>query len=237
MEEDNNHSRTYIVIAAYNEEKSLPKVIETLVNHGYTNIVAVDDGSTDHTIRVSRAKADVLDANIHLLTHIVNRGQGAALKTGIDFAIDQDAQVVVTFDADGQHDAKEIASLVKPVLAGKADVVLGSRFIGKKTKVPKFKRMVLKGGILFTWLFSGKRLTDTHNGFRALSRKAAQQIEIKQDRMEHASEIIDEICRKNISFKEVPVTIAYTDYSRKKGQSSFNSIKIATKLVLRKLIK
>ncbi len=234
----NQAGSTFIVIAAYNEEKSLPKVIETLVQEGYKNIIAVDDGSTDYTIATSKAKAATLDANIHILKHVINRGQGASLKTGIDYAVEQGANVIVTFDADGQHSAKEIKDIIQPVHSGEVDMALGSRFIGsKKTNVPRFKKMVLKGGILFTWMFSGTKLTDTHNGFRAFSRKAAQQIQIRQDRMEHASEIIDEICKKNISFKEVPVTITYSEYSRKKGQSSFNSLKIASKLILRKLIK
>lgn len=226
----------FIVIAAYNEEKSIGNVVGRLAKEGYENVVVVNDGSSDETLRVLEQCAEKY-SSLRVLSHLLNRGQGAALKTGIDFAVEQGADIIVTFDADGQHNPKEISQLIAPIKKGEVEVVLGSRFLEKKSNIPLFKRAVLKGGILFTWLFSGKKLTDTHNGFRALSRKAAKQIQIRQDRMEHASEIIDEICRKNIPFKEVPVTIIYSDYARQKGQSALNSVKIATKLILRRMMR
>ena len=229
--------KPFIVIAAYNEEKSIGNVLEGLAREGYPNVVVVDDGSSDATQNVVRETAHRLNIPVHLITHIVNRGQGAALKTGIDYAVHQGADIIVTFDADGQHNPKEIAPLIAPIQKKEVAVTLGSRFLQKKSSVPIIKRVVLKGGILFTWIFSGMKLTDTHNGFRALSRAAAEQIQIRQDRMEHASEIIDEICRKKIPFKEVPVTITYSAYARHKGQSPLNSVKIATKLILRRMIR
>lgn len=228
--------KPFIVIAAYNEEKSIGNVVGRLTKEGYENVVVVNDGSSDGTLRVLEQCAEKY-SSLRVLSHLINRGQGAALKTGIDCAVEQGADIIVTFDADGQHDPKEISQLIAPIKKGEVEAVLGSRFLGKKSNIPLFKRAVLKGGILFTWLFSGKKLTDTHNGFRALSRKAAQQIQIRQDRMEHASEIIDEICKKNILFKEVPVTIIYSDYARQKGQSALNSVKIATKLILRRMMR
>ncbi len=229
-------NNTYVVIAAYNEEKSINTVVQGLVAAGYQNIVVVNDGSTDRTQQVLEDYAQK-QPTLHVLSHVMNRGQGAALKTGIDHALCQDADIIITFDADGQHDPKEIARLIAPIQKKEVSVTLGSRFLNKKSHVPMVKRMVLKGGILFTLFFSGKKLTDTHNGFRAFSRKAAEQIQIRQDRMEHASEIIDEICRKNISFREVPVTIRYSVYARRKGQSALNSVKIATKLILRRMMR
>lgn len=229
--------KPFIVIAAYNEEKSIGNVLEGLAREGYTEVVVVDDGSSDATRQVVQETVHRLNMPTRLVSHVVNRGQGAALKTGIDYALNQGADIIVTFDADGQHNPKEIAQLVAPIQKKEVAVTLGSRFLQKKSSIPVVKRAVLKGGILFTWIFSGKKLTDTHNGFRALSRKAAEQIQIRQDRMEHASEIIDEICRKNIPFKEVPVTITYSAYARHKGQSALNSVKIATKLILRRMIR
>ena len=234
--------KPFIVIAAYNEEKSIGTVLERLIKEGYENIVVTNDSSTDNTCAVLEHCAEKYPC-VRILSHLINRGQGAALKTGIDHAVEQGAEIIVTFDADGQHNPKEIRQLIAPIVNGDVDVVLGSRFLAKngeqskKSDIPAFKRAVLKGGILFTWLFSGKKLTDTHNGFRALSRKAAQQIQIRQDRMEHASEIIDEICKKNIPFTEVPVTITYSNYARQKGQSGLNSVKIAAKLILRRMMR
>jgi len=221
----------YIVIAAYNEEKSIVNVIKSLKKEGYHNIIVVDDGSKDKTYELCQKEG------VYVIYHIINRGQGAALKTGIDYALLKGADILVTFDADGQHRADEIKKLVQPVEEGEVDVALGSRFLDSETKVPFFKKLILKGGIIFTWIFSGIRLTDTHNGFRAFSRKAAQQIEITQDRFEHASEIIDEIARKKIRFKEVPVTIVYSKYAKAKGQSIFNSIMIAFKLLYSRIVR
>lgn len=221
----------FIVIPAYNEEKSIAGVIGSLAEEGYSNVIVVDDGSKDST----SAAAERTCATV--LRHIINRGQGAALQTGISHALEEGAEIIVTFDADGQHDAKEIKNLTAPIRKNEADAVLGSRFLsGNTSNIPVLKKIILKGGVVFTWIFSGKKLTDTHNGFRAFSRKAAQGIAIKHDGMEHASEIIDQICRKKISFREVPVTIKYSDYSRKKGQSAFNSFRIVFRLLMRKLM-
>lgn len=223
--------KVFVVIAAYNEEKKIAEVISSLKKNNYHSIVVVDDGSEDKTYEICKKQG------VFALRHIINRGQGAALKTGIDFALEKGADIIVTFDADGQFKAEEIKRLTAPIERGEVDVCLGSRFLDKKTKVPFFKKLTLKGGILFTWLFSGIKLSDTHNGFRAFSRSAAQKIQITQDRFEHASEIIDEIAKKKIRFKEIPVTILYTKYSMAKGQSILNSIKIALKMIAGKLMR
>ena len=217
--------KIFIVIPAYNEKNSISHVVDGLLREGYKDIVVVDDCSTDSTARVAEKAGAVV------LRHIINRGQGAALRTGMDYAIMKGADIIINFDADGQHNPKEVKDLVRPIIKKESDVALGSRFLKKGSNIPLAKKIVLKLGVLFTFIFSGIWLTDTHNGFRALSRKAAQMIEIKQDRMEHASEIIDQIKRKRIKYTEVPVTIMYTPYSVKKGQSALNSIRIAWRLV------
>jgi len=221
--------KIFVVIAAYNEEKKIAEVVNSLKKNHYNNIVVVDDGSEDKTYEISKREG------IYALKHSINRGQGAALKTGIDFALEEGADIIVTFDADGQHKAEEIKRLTSPIEKGEVEATLGSRFLDNKTKVPTMKKLTLKAGILFTRIFSGIKLTDTHNGFRAFSRSAAEKIQITQDRMEHASEIIDEIAKKHIKFREVPVTIIYSEYAKAKGQSIFNSIKIVAKLVIGKL--
>ena len=222
--------KIYIVIAAYNEKGSIARVIDDLHKHGYKNIIVVDDGSKDNTTQIAERK------KVMVLQHILNRGQGAALKTGIDYAVQQGADIIITFDADGQHQAKEIKNLIKPVTSGKAEIALGSRFIDHKSDMPLSRVILLKGSVLVQRLFYGLKLTDAHNGFRAFSRKAAQKIEITADRMDHASQIINEIARKKISYKEVPVTILYTKYSMEKGVGSFSqAIKVLWKMILDKL--
>jgi glycosyltransferase involved in cell wall biosynthesis len=223
-------SRVWVVVAAYNEERRLGDTLRGLCAV-CSNVVVVDDGSADGTERVALAHP------VWVLRHVVNCGQGAALQTGIDFAVGRGAEVVVTFDADGQHAADEIARLVEPVLRGRVEVALGSRFLGRAVGMPFMRRLVLKGGVLFTRVFSRVQVTDAHNGFRALSRRAAQAIRITQNRMAHASEILDQIRQEGLSYCEVPVTIRYTAETMAKGQNSWNSLKIVGQLVLGRIIR
>ncbi len=220
----------WIVIAAYQEERRLAATLEAVLSH-FPNVVVVDDGSRDNTSEVA------LGQDVWVLRHVINCGQGAALQTGIDFALARGAEVIVTFDADGQHCPEEVGRLVAKVRSGEYDVALGSRFLGQTVGMPWGRWLVLKLGVLFTRVFSGIRVTDTHNGLRALSRKAAQQIRITQNRMAHASEILDQIRERGLRFCEVPVTIRYSQETMTKGQSSWNALRIVGELVLGRMVK
>ncbi len=226
-----NKPKVFIVIPAYNEEKTLAKVILELKQEGFDNIVIVDDGSSDNTYSLA------LQNNVFVLKHLVNLGQGAALRTGIAFALTQDPDVIVTFDADGQHQASDIHKLIKPVLSGKVDVALGSRFCKGAVveNIPFSRKLFLKLGVVFTRMVSGIKISDTHNGLRALSPKAAKKIKITINGMAHASEILDEISKNKLKYVEVPVRIRYTEHSLKKGQSTFNAFKIALTVIIKKL--
>jgi glycosyltransferase involved in cell wall biosynthesis len=218
---------TWIIIPAHNEENKLKEVVSGLNRNGYTNIVIVDDCSGDNTSTVASNSGAVV------LRHLINRGQGAALQTGIDYALEQGAEAIITFDADGQHCAEDISKLIEPIEEDKADMVLGSRFLNQPSNVPFIRRLFLRGGALIFRLFYGVKLTDSHNGLRALSRKAAEQIEITGDGSEHASEIIEEIGKKRLRYIEVPVTITYTNYSIQHGQSSWAAFKILFKMLMK----
>jgi glycosyltransferase involved in cell wall biosynthesis len=220
----------FIVIAAFNEGPAVGDVVLG-VREQYEHVIVVDDGSSDDTAESARS------AGALVVTHLINRGQGAALKTGLDFGLRCGADVLVTFDADGQHHPGDIQALIAPVLSGDCDVTLGSRFLHAGNRIPFIRRCVLKVGILVTWLLSGIRLTDTHNGLRAFSRSAAERIRIVQDRMAHASEIIDEISTRKLRYREVPVRITYTEYSMKKGQSSGAAFRVLMDFVLGKLVR
>jgi len=223
--------KIFIVIAAYNEEKNLPKVVESLKNAGYNNIIAVDDGSADNTCKAAQKSGAIA------LRHTLNRGQGAALKTGMDYALQQDAEIIVTFDADGQHRIEDLPAMINPVANGMVDITLGSRFL-RKTKVPFKRKILLKGSVWVIWLFYGLKMTDAHNGFRVMSRNAAKKIKITCNRMAHASEIVDEIRKNRLTYKEIPITIKYTKETLKKGHGSyFGAVKILFKMVSRKLIR
>lgn len=220
----------WIIIPAFNEAHNLAAVIGT-VRRRYRNIVLVDDGSVDDT------SAAALEVGVWCLRHVVNCGQGAALQTGIDFALHRGARAVVTFDADGQHSADEIDKLVGPVLAGEVDVCLGSRFLGTAIGLTWDRWIVLKLAVLFTRFFARIPLTDTHNGFRAVSRRAAECFRLEQDRMAHASEILHRISQLELTFREIPVTITYTIDSKRKGQRSWNFVGIVGELFFQRFLR
>jgi glycosyltransferase involved in cell wall biosynthesis len=186
----------------------------------HARVVVVDDGSSDDT------GDQALAGGACVATHLVNRGQGAALQTGIDFALAQGASHLVTFDADGQHDVAEALQMVSVCRSEGRDAVLGSRFLGTTVNMPALRRIVIKAAVIFTRLTTGLRLTDAHNGLRVLSRDAARKIRIRQDRMAHASEILSQIARLRLNWREHPVTITYSEYSLAKGQKLSNSVRI-----------
>lgn len=224
--------RVFILIPVFNEEEKIGSVITGLNNAGYYNILVVNDGSSDKTAEISRRfGAEVID-------HLINRGQGAALRTGIEYLRENyDPDVIITFDGDGQHQVEDLRAVLKPVIDGECDIALGSRFLVKSNlQIPFFRQLILRGGIIFTNLVSSVVLTDTHNGLRALGRRAIATVNIRQRGMEHASEIIDEIQKYHLRYTEVPVTIVYSDYSLKKGQKNFNFWKIGIKFLIRKLV-
>jgi len=222
--------KTFIVIAAYNEGKSISKVVNGLKKAGYHDIVVVDDGSKDNTYDIA------FDAGATVLRHVVNRGQGAALKTGIDYAYKNDADIIVTFDADGQHRVEDLKAMIAPVKSGKFAVALGSRFL-KHTDMPFFRRLTLKIAIFILWFFYGVKMTDAHNGFRVMNRRAASMIDITSDKMEHASQIVEQIHKKNLRFKEVPVTILYTDYALQHGHGGMRqAMRVFGRMLLRRIV-
>jgi glycosyltransferase involved in cell wall biosynthesis len=224
----------WFVLAAYNEEKQITKTINKLKKKGYNNIVVVDDGSEDITYDLAKKE------KVHVLRHAVNRGQGAALRTGTSYALRRKAKYIIHFDADGQHRVEDIPVVMKPLLEGEADIVLGSRFISKKkkTKMPLHRTIYVKGGLWFTNLMTGLKLTDTHNGFRAMNAKTARKLKMTQDEMSHASEILELIARKKIKYKEVPVIINYNEEVMQNSANSFKSgIKIIAKTIYYKVMK
>ena len=221
---------TWVIVPAFNEGKVIAQVLGELVQYPY-KIVVVDDGSTDNT------SEQALKFPIILLKHIYNLGQGAALQTGIEYALGfPQTQYIITFDSDGQHHITDIQKILRKIKQG-YQVVLGSRFIqgGKTLNMPFQKKVVLTLAIWFSGWSNGMNLTDTHNGLRGFTRDAALKLHITQNGMAHASEILHFIKRQKLRYCEIPVTISYTAYSRLKGQSIYNSINILWDLLMEKL--
>lgn len=220
--------KIFAVIAAYNEERTISQVLQDIEKY-VDWIVVVDDGSSDNTSQQAKGK------KVILLKHPFNLGQGAALQTGFEYAKRKMADIVITYDADGQFLAKDIPQLIEPIMQNEADIVLGSRFLGKTVNMPYSRLLTLKMGIIFTFIFSNLKLTDVYNGLRALNQIALQKITITQNRLAHASEILDKIKTNNLRFREIPVTVKYTQYSKQKGEKNLNAVKVFVDLVSRKL--
>jgi polyprenyl-phospho-N-acetylgalactosaminyl synthase len=223
-----SREEVYVVIAAYNEAAVIARVVGEVKRAGYP-LVVVDDGSRDETAALAHAAGAVV------LEHPFNLGQGAALQTGIDYALAHAAEVVVTFDADGQHRVTDIARLVDALAVERADFALGSRFLGHSPNLPPLRRLLLQAATLFTRLTTGLELTDTHNGLRAMTRRGAAAIRLRQNRMAHASELLSQIGASGLRYVERPVTIEYTAYSLSKGQSMRDAIFILLDLFARRL--
>jgi glycosyltransferase involved in cell wall biosynthesis len=222
----------FVVMPVYNEEHAIYAALESLIKQHYL-VVVVDDGSTDRTWSI------VTTLPVYTLRHPINLGQGAALQTGIQFALQRGAEIIVHFDADGQHWAEDIPRLIEPLYQGEADVVLGSRFLRKADMeaVPPTRRVLLRAAVVVDGLMTGVWLTDTHNGFRALTRAAASKIKLRENRFAHATEILSQIRQHRLRYVERPTAIIYSDYSAAKGQSMWNALNIIVDLLLRKVFR
>ena len=218
-----------IIIPVYNEGSVIRDVVNKVLKQ-FTTVICVNDGSQDTTA------AEIAKTEAYLVDHPINMGQGAALQTGVEFARQfPEVDYFVTFDADGQHRIEDVRQMLAVIEKKEHDIILGSRFLGKVVGIKKSKLAVLKLAIKFSNYTSGLRLTDTHNGLRVFNRKVANELQITMPDMSHASEILEIIASRKYRYKEVPVTIEYTEYSRAKGQSIINAVNIGFDMLLRKI--
>ncbi len=223
------NSNVFLIIPVYNEKKEvLEKTVHELLKAGYS-IVVIDDGSKEKIVFPNQS-------SVFVLRHSMNLGQGAALQTGIHFALDRGAQYIISFDADGQHSAADIPAMLLPLQNNSADITLASRFLkGGNHNASFLRKLVLNVGRYVNYIFTGLYLSDAHNGLRAMTPQSAKKLIIKENRMAHATEILFVIKKHQLKFLEVPTTVIYTEYSKRKGQSVFNSIRIFFDLILHKL--
>ena len=219
-----------IILPALNESQTIISVIRGLPKRikgiSKIDVLVVDDGSRDDTYQKA------LSANVNIVRHVVNRGLGAAIKTGLSWAKNNNADVAVTFDTDGQHNPKDIQTIVTPILKGTADLVIGPRF--KKTqKLPMDMFLINWIANIVTYIMFGVFSSDSQSGLRAFSKKAIELIDFKADRMEFSSEILVEANRNRLKVAEVPISAIYTTYSRAKGQKNTNAIPVFAKVLVR----
>lgn len=221
----------FVVIPAFNAEAKIREIVLGLLERSFL-VVVVDDGSRDQTFVESQK------AGAFVMRHVVNRGQGAALATGVMYALEQGADIIVHFDADGQHRAEDAQTMIERLAQNDVDVVLGSRVLGGM-KFDGLDKLKLHGKRFVERVFTGVALTDVHNGLRVMNRRAAELIHISHDRMAHATEIISEIQRHRLRCVEFPVVTPYTEYSRANSSNKHflkASIKIVRDLVVGKLL-
>lgn len=218
-----------IIIPAFNEELQIASTIKGLkkVISKQSKILVVDDGSGDHTASVARKAGAVV------IRHVINRGLGGALGTGLAYAKNTGVKLAVTFDADGQHDPADLISVLRPLRGGLADVAIGSRTIKGWKKIPRDRKMILITSNWLTWLLFGIRTSDSLSGFRAFNRAAIDKIAIMTDQMEVSNEFFAEIRRHSLRLKEIPIKVIYSDYSLSKGQKNSNALVVGVKLLLR----
>ena len=213
----------WLVVPCFNEGTVIEDVLRE-AGKTFPNIVAVDDGSTDDSsLAIHRAGA-------HLVRHPVNLGQGAAIQTGVEYARSQPgAQYFVTFDADGQHQVKDVLTMVGRLRSEPVDIVVGTRFGRPRAEgdqVPLIKRIVLKTVVLLSPRTRRLGLTDAHNGLRVFNRRVAEDLNLRMNGMSHASELVELMDARGWRVAEEPVDILYTEYSMSKGQSLLNGINI-----------
>lgn len=216
----------WVVIPLYDEATVIGEVVADLLP-SFSNIVCIDDGSRDGGGGIAR------NAGARLVRHPINLGQGAALQTGFEYALERGARYVVTFDADGQHRVVDAAAMVDQARDEDLAIVFGSRFLDGRTKPGLLKKIVLKTAVAVTNWSTRTKLTDAHNGLRVIREDALRRVKLRQDRMAHGTEIIVQLGRTGLPYTEHPVEVLYTDYSKAKGQSLWNSFNILIDLVIR----
>jgi polyprenyl-phospho-N-acetylgalactosaminyl synthase len=221
----------WVIVRCFNESQVVRGVIEELRQY-FPNVVGVDDGSRDSS------STEMARAGAMVVRHAINLGGGAALQTGIEFALlDPKAQYFVCFDADGQHRPEDALSMVERLRRGEEDILIGSRFLGSAAGMPRGRRILLRWARVFERLTTGISLTDAHNGLRAFTRAFAERIDLQLADMAYASELLGLIKNSGLRYAEHPVTIQYTEYSTSKGQRSINSVNIAMDIWLHQFLK
>ncbi len=210
----------YIVVPAFNEGVRIRRVIRSIKESGYNNIIVIDDGSTDDTAQIAQQNGAVIRR------HPLNLGPGASTQTGIEYALSKRAQYIITMDADGQHRSEDLDRLAQKLVEEDLDVVIGSRFIGQANRIPFWRKQFNKVGNFFTFLLSGLYVSDSQSGLKAMSRSFAERLNIEHNGFEFCTEIIQKINAFNADFAEIPVSVRYTRDTMSKGQNFYNGLKM-----------
>ncbi|MCK9152411.1 glycosyltransferase family 2 protein [Methanobacterium alcaliphilum] len=225
---DRSKEKIFIIVPAYNEEKTVKSVIKELCEMGY-KVLLIDDGSQDKTYSLGKSMQNEYSDQILIYQHVINRGLGAALKTGMDAAAINGADFIVTFDADGQHDHKDIENICKPLITGEADVVIGKRNF---KDMPITRNLGNYGMNIITMIFYGIYVNDSQSGLRGFTVSSTKLLKLHSRGYGVSSEIISEVKKNNLKLKEVPIKTIYTDYTISKGTNTTVALKILFKMIM-----
>lgn len=220
-----NKSDILIILPAYNEAAAIEKVLLDIKNEGYSRICVVDDGSSDNTLEIAQK------FNIITLTHPINRGAGAAVQTGIEYARNNDYEYAILIDSDGQHLPEDIETLYNRMIETKADIIIGNRFLMTDNKVPKKRVAYNKIANTFTNFFTKNKYDDTQSGFRLLNRKAIESLKLKNKGFGFCSEMIIVSEKSNLQIEQTPIRVLYTEYSMSKGQNLREGVRTARSIL------
>lgn len=223
-----NMEGIFLVVPAYNEQNTVSQIIEGIAENGY-KVILVNDGSADNTLKLAIESKRKYPNQIFVVSHAINRGLGAALKTGMTVALNKGAKYIVTFDADGQHEISDIPGVCKPLQEGKADVVIGSRPFEDMPISKSFANIVMNA---LTLIFYGRKVKDSQSGLRAFTAEAADKINIVSAGYGVSSEFIKEISDKKLRLDEVTITTIYTPETQHKGTDAIVGLKILAKMVI-----
>jgi glycosyltransferase involved in cell wall biosynthesis len=211
-----------IGIPAFNEENNIGPIITNLKKK-YDHVLVCDDGSSDSTAVIAS------EMGAYVVKHSKNLGYGSAIKTIFNEAKKIDCDILVTFDADGQHQISEIDDILKPIMENNADIVIGSRFLGKTEHLPKYRKFGIKTITGLTNVMTGSNISDSQSGFRAYSQKVLQEISPIESGMGISTEILIKAIKKKMRITEIPITISYENNTHSKEPISHGtSVVIST---------
>ena len=215
----------YVIVPAFNEQNVIKDIINNLLKN-FSNVIVINDGSNDKTLEI------INDLDIKILNHEINLGVGAAVQTGFDYVSNiPGAKAVITFDADGQHLVDDAVAMAKEILICDEGIIFGTRFPKHSKNIPKVKRIVLKLIAKITDLVTGVTLSDAHNGLKAYKVSTIKELELQFSSYSYESELITQVAKKKIDYKEMSTDIKYTSYSIKKGQKLLNGLLIIEDLL------
>lgn len=219
--------KNFIVIPAKNEAPRLGQVLEKLRARAYHNIIVVNDGSTDETHRVAESYG------VTVLKHLVNLGPGAATQTGIEYALEQGADYILTLDADGQHYPEDIEPMLEAINDTGVDIVIGSRFLDPRNPVPRNRRLFNKIANILTAFLTGVHVSDSQSGMKVFRAEFARNLDFKFNGFEFCTELFRIVYQQKAKLLEVPIKVKYTQETMEKGQSLGNGFVMVLRLVRR----